>query len=85
MTVKIELADGTTEVFETNNYRISTLKDFHPMICSVEIYAGTKRIKKFSRGFKFFYRHFTFKSRAVQDRLAEINRMQAAENAENQA
>lgn len=85
MIVKIELADGTTEVFESKNYKISTLKNFHPMICSVEIYTGTKKIKKLSRRFKFFYKHFTFKSRAVQDRLAEINRMQAAENAEHQA
>lgn len=84
MTVKAELADGTTDVFETGNYKISTLKELHPMICSVEVYSGEKRIKKFSRRFKFFYRRFTFKSRKVQDRLAEIERLQAARQ-ENQA
>ncbi|MDY2843891.1 MAG: hypothetical protein SOT81_07920 [Treponema sp.] len=85
MTVKAELADGTNDIFETGNYKISTLKDFHPMICSVEVYSGAKRIKKVSRRFKFFYRHFIFKSRKVQDKLAEIQRQQAAAKQENQA
>ena len=85
MTVKAELADGTIDVFETGNYKISTLKNFHPMICSVEIYSGTKRIKKISIRFKFFYKHFTFKSRKVQDKLAEIERQQATAKQENQA
>lgn len=82
MIVKAELADGTTDIFETGNYKISTLKDFHPMLCSVEIYSGTKRIKKISRKFKFLYKHFIFKSRKVQDKLAEI---QTTEKQENQA
>nr|DAP93790.1 MAG TPA: hypothetical protein [Caudoviricetes sp.] len=77
MIVKAELADGTTDIFETGNYKISNLKDFHPMICSVEIYSGTKRIKKISRRFKFFYKHFIFKSRKVQNNLAEIQKQQA--------
>lgn len=85
MTVKAELADGTTDIFETENYRISTLKDFHPMICSVEVYSMAKRIKKVSRRFKFFYKHFTFKSRKVQDKMAEIERQQATTKQENQA
>ena len=85
MIVKAELADGSTDVFETGSYKISTLKDFHPALCSVEVYSGTKRIKKVSRRFKFFYKHFTFKSRKVQDKLAEIERQQATAKQENQA
>ena len=85
MIVKAELADGTTDIFETDNYKISNLKDFHPMICSVEIYSGTKRIKKISRRFKFFYKHFIFKSRKVQNNLAEIQKQQATAKQENQA
>lgn len=83
MIVKAELADGTTDIFQTDNYKISTLKDFHPMLCSVEIYSGTKRIKKISRRFKFFYKHFIFKSRKVQNKLAEIQQ-QATAKQENQ-
>lgn len=85
MTVKAELADGTIDVFETDNYKISTLKNFHPMICSVEVYSGTKRIKKVSRKFKFFYKHFIFKSKKVQNILAEIETQQTTEKQENQA
>lgn len=85
MIVKAELADGTTDIFETSNYKISILKDFHPMLCSVEIYSGTKRIKKISRKFKFLYKHFIFKSRKVQDKLAEIQKQQTTEKQENQA
>lgn len=85
MIVKAELADGTTDIFETGNYKISTLRDFHPMLCSVEIYFGTKRIKKVSRRFKFLYKHFIFKSRKVQDKLAEIQKQQTTEKQENQA
>lgn len=83
MIVKAELADGTTDIFQTDIYKISTLKDFHPMLCSVEIYSGTKRIKKISRRFKFFYKHFIFKSRKVQNKLAEIQQ-QATAKQENQ-
>ena len=85
MTVKAELADGTIDVFETDNYKISTLKNFHPMICSVEVYSGTKRIKKVSRKFKFFYKHFIFKSKKVQNILAEIETQQTTERQKNQA
>ena len=85
MIVKAELADGTADIFETDNYKISTLKDFHPMICSVEIYSVTKRIKKISRRFKFFYKHFIFKSSKVQNKLAEIQKQQATAKQENQA
>lgn len=85
MTVKAELADGTIDVFETDNYKISTLKNFHPMICTVEVYSGTKRIKKVSRKFKFFYKHFIFKSKKVQNILAEIETQQTTERQKNQA
>lgn len=85
MIVKAELVDSTIDIFETGNYKISTMKDFHPMLCSVEIYSGTKRIKKVSRRFKFLYKHFIFKSRKVQDKLAEIQKQQTTEKQENQA
>ncbi len=85
MIVKAELADGTTDVFETGSYKISTLRDFHPALCSVEVYSGTKRIKKVSRKFNFLYKHFIFKSRKVQEKLAEIQKQQATEKQENQA
>lgn len=73
MTVVSKLADGTTEVFETGNYKISTVKDMHPMIVSVAVYNGNKKIAGISRKFKFFYKHFTFKSEKVQTILKNID------------
>ena len=73
MTVVTELANGTSEVFETSNYVISKAKDFHPLICKVKIYTdGGVLIKSISRPFKFFYKHFTFKSMKVQTKLKEL-------------
>lgn len=74
MIVKTELADGTSEVFETSNYKISKVKDFHPLICKVTVYSNNGlKIKSAKRFFSFFYKRFTFKSEKVQKVLAEIN------------
>ena len=73
MTVITELANGNTEVFETNNYVICKPKDFHPMICKVSVFENGFKIKSVSRPFKFFYKHFTFKSDKVQTLLKNIN------------
>lgn len=72
MNVFIELADGTFEIFKSDGYKISKASDFHPMICKVTVYSGNKKIKSVSRPFKWFYKHFTFKSEKVQKKLAEL-------------
>lgn len=72
MVVKTELANGNFEVFETSNYVISKTKDFHPLLCKVSIYDNGKKIKSVSRPFKFFYKHFTFKSDKVQTILKNL-------------
>lgn len=73
MVVKTELANGNFEVFESSNYVISKTKDFHPLLCKVSIYDNGKKIKSVSRHFRFFYKHFTFKSDKVQTLLKNIN------------
>lgn len=72
MVVKTELANGNFEVFEISNYVVSKTKDFHPLLCKVSIYDNGKKIKSVSRPFKFFYKHFTFKSDKVQKLLVEL-------------
>jgi len=72
MTIKTELANGTYEIFESQGYNISTIKDMHPMILSVTIFDNGKRIFKKSRFFNWWYRHVTFKSAEVQKKLHEI-------------
>ncbi len=79
MIVKIERADGETEIFNTNNYRISKPKDFHPLICTVSVYDNGVKIKTVKRPFKFFYKHFIFKSEKIQKQLAEINKNEKME------
>ena len=74
MIVEIERADGEIEIFNTDNYRISKPKDFHPLICKVSVYDNGVKIKTVKRPFKFFYKHFTFKSAKVQERLKELEK-----------
>ena len=72
MVVKTELANGNFEVFESSNYVISKMKDFHPLLCKVSIYDNGKKIKSVSRPFKFIYKHFIFKSEKVQTVLKNL-------------
>lgn len=74
MTIKTELADGTFEIFHNDNYKVSTIKDMHPVIVSVAVFDNGKCIFKKSRFLKWFYKKITFKSRKVQSRLEEIER-----------
>lgn len=72
MTVVTELANGNNEIFTTDNYIISKSKDFHPLLVKVTIYDNGKKLKSVKRPFKFFYKHFTFKSEKVQNELKRI-------------
>lgn len=72
MTVVLELANGQTESFEPEKYVISKAKDFHPLICKVEIYDNGKRIAKKKRPFSLWYKLVTFKSYKVQSELKKL-------------
>ena len=74
LTVVTELANGNTDVFETEKYLISKVKFFHPLICKVTIYSNGKKIKSAKRHFIFFYKHFIFKSEKVQKILADLKK-----------
>lgn len=85
MVVKTELANGNFEVFESSNYVISKMKDFHPLLCKVSIYDNGKKIKSVSRPFKFIYKHFIFKSEKVQTVLKNLEEQrQLAEQAKGE-
>ena len=72
MTVKNELANGNTEIFETKSYMISRPENFHPLILSVTVYSNGKKIKSVSRKNKWYYKHFTFHTEKVQEELRKI-------------
>lgn len=72
MIIKIERADGQIEIYESGNYLITKIKDFHPIICKVTVYAEGKKIKNVKRPFCFIYKHFIFKSKKVQEHLKNL-------------
>lgn len=79
MTVKVLWADNNIEIFESDKYVISPVKNFHPGIVSVEVWNGNKRIAKKKRFFSFWYSHITFRSEKIQNELKRI----IAENEKN--
>lgn len=86
MIIKIERADGQTEIYESGNYLITKGKDFHLLICKVTVYGDNgKKIKSVARPFAFIYKHFIFKSKKVQEHLKNLAEQAEKEiqNAEN--
>ena len=73
MTVALDLTNGNTETFTTENYVISRTKDFHPMICRVTVFDNGRRIARRKRLFSWWYKKFTFTSFKVQEKLKELN------------
>ena len=75
MLVKIIRADNNIELFQTENYVIGQPKEFHPIICKVSVYSNDGQlIFKRKRPFSFFYKHFKFKSKEIQDKLKELEK-----------
>lgn len=72
MTIVLDLANGNTESFTTENYVISRQKDFHPLICGVTVYDNGRRIARKKRPFSWWYKKVTFNSFKVQEKLKEL-------------
>ena len=73
MTVKNRLANGVTEIFETQSYLISTKpEEMHPLILSVTVYDNGRRIGKFRRRHAFWYKHVTFRKPETQEKLRAL-------------
>lgn len=80
MTVINRLANGATEIFETQSYLISTKpEEMHPLILSVTVYDNGRRIGKFRRRHAFWYKYVTFRKPETQEKLRA---MQAAQKSE---
>ena len=79
MTVKAIRADGVVEIFETPNYQISKRDDMHPALLKVVVYSGDKIIASIKRKHAFFYKHFKFGTKEVQDKIIEISTKMAVE------
>lgn len=74
MIIKVERVDGEIEIYEGSNYRITKVKDFHPIISKVSVYDNGRKIESVKRPFSFIYKHFIFKSKKVQEELRNIEK-----------
>ena len=84
-TVKLKTVHKTMEVFVTDKYLISSKKDMHPDILSVDVYSEGKKICHISRHFKWFYKKYIYDNkykiafRTEKDRIEFINHLERAE------
>ena len=61
ITVKVKLVHGNIEIFETKSYNLSPVKEMHPDILEVWIYAEGKKLAHLKRHFQKFYKVFLYK------------------------
>lgn len=83
MTIRLELANGSYEMFETDNYVIGKLDNMHPMICKVDVFSNGRKIKTRKRFCVWWYKLITFKSQKVQDELKKLNEVKLNESKDN--
>lgn len=83
MTIRLELANGSYEMFETDNYVIGKLNNMHPMICKVDVFSNGKKIKTRKRFCIWWYKLITFKSQKVQYKLKKLNEVKLNESKDN--
>jgi hypothetical protein len=71
MEIKIKTVDNIIELFHSDNFVISEIKDFRPEIISVEVFSGGKRIAKRKRLFPTIYKRFIFPLPRIQKIVTE--------------
>ena len=71
MDIKIKTVDNIIELFHSDNFVISEIKDFRPEIISVEVFSSGKRIAKRKRLFPTIYKRFIFPLPRIQKIVAE--------------
>lgn len=59
--VKLKLVNGRTEIFQTEGYVVSTIKEMVPEILDVKVYIGNKVVKHSRRKFQWFYKKYLYK------------------------
>ena len=67
MNIKVRRVDGFVELFSTDKYTLTTVKELHPAILRAEVFTdGGKRIACIKRPFPFIYKHFVFKPEMLE-------------------
>lgn len=76
--VKLKLVNGRTEIFQTEGYIVSPVKEMIPEILEVKVYIGNKVIKRCRRKFQWFYKKYLYKPTPKE----EIQEQQLVQNEE---
>lgn len=79
--VKLKLVNGRTEIFQTEGYVVSPVKEMIPEILEVKVYIGNKVIKRCRRKFQWFYKKYLYKPSPNEN----IQEQQPVQNEEPQA
>ena len=66
VTVKAKTINGTIEVFTTESYVIRSVKEMHPDLLDVRVYAGSRLVVHRHRFFQWFYKKYLYKPVQVE-------------------
>lgn len=67
MNVKVKRVDGFVELFSTDKYTLTTIKELHPVILRADVFTDSgKRLACIKRPFPFIYKHFIFKPKMLE-------------------
>ena len=72
--VKLKLVNGSTDIFVTDKFLVSSIKEMHPDILDAKVFAGNKLISHTHRKFHWFYKKFLYKplpQEPVEEPVAE--------------
>ena len=61
ITVKLKTVHNPCEIFETEKYIVSTIKEMHTYILEVMVYTEGRKIYHCKRHFQWFYKKFLYK------------------------
>jgi hypothetical protein len=66
ITVKVKLIDGNIDIFTTDKYMVAPIRQMHPAILDVKVYADRKLLIHKRRPFQWFYKKFLYKPERVE-------------------
>lgn len=67
LTVRLKLVNGNIEVFKTDEYIISKIKEMHPDILDVKVYTSTGKLIAHRRRWRQrFYKKYLYKPVSVE-------------------
>lgn len=75
--VKLKMVNGGTEVFSTERFSLSPVKDMHPDILDAKVYADRKLIARKKRLFQWLYKKYFYKPLPAEQNTTEHEPIEA--------